>query len=82
MTEDLSGQRIVSTEVPGIIAPPIWPTLMGEDGAAEALAEFAEALPTGRVGTQDDEAHAVELLIENSFASGVSLVVDGDHRLI
>jgi len=72
----------VNTVVPGIIATPVWPTLMGEDGAAQAQAGFADALPVGRIGTPEDVAHAVEFLINNSFVSGISLVVDGGHRLI
>ncbi|MEM8540971.1 MAG: SDR family oxidoreductase [Pseudomonadota bacterium] len=72
----------VNTVVPGIIATPVSPSLMGNDGAAQAQAGFAEALPVGRIGTPEDVAHAVEFLIANSFVSGISLVVDCGHRLI
>jgi len=72
----------VNTIVPGIIDTPVWTGLMGEDGARGALASFAEALPVGRVGTAEDIAKAVVFLIDSGFVSGISLVVDGGHRLI
>lgn len=72
----------VNTVVPGIIDTPVWPALMGQDGAAQAQAGFAGQLPVGRIGTPDDVAHAVEFLINNGFVSGISLVVDGGHRLV
>jgi len=34
------------------------------------------------VGTADDIAKSVAFLIDNSFVNGVSLVVDGGHRLV
>ena len=72
----------VNTVVPGIIETPVWSNLMGEDAATEAIAGFASALPVGRVGTAKDVAKAVAFLIDNGFVNGVSLVVDGGHRLI
>ena len=72
----------VNTVVPGIIDTPVWASLMGEEGAAEAKAGFASALPVGRVGTSQDVAKAVSFLIDNDFVNGISLVVDGGHRLI
>lgn len=72
----------VNTIVPGIIETPIWSGLMGEEGGAEALNSFASVLPVGRVGTSDDVAKAVAFLIDNTFVDGISLVVDGGHRLI
>lgn len=72
----------VNTIVPGIIDTPVWPSLMGSDGAQAAQAGFAEQLPVGRIGTPDDVAKAVAFLIDNGFVSGISLVVDGGHRLI
>ena len=72
----------VNTIVPGIIDTPVWAGLMGEDAATQAMAGFAEALPVGRIGTASDVAKAVAFLIDNSFVNGISLVVDGGHRLI
>jgi len=72
----------VNTIVPGIIETGVWTGLMGEQGAQGALEGFAQALPVGRVGTPEDVAKAVLFLIDNGFVNGVSLVVDGGHRLI
>jgi NAD(P)-dependent dehydrogenase (short-subunit alcohol dehydrogenase family) len=72
----------VNTIVPGIIETGVWAGLMGEEGAQGALEGFAQALPVGRVGTPDDVAKAASFLIDNGFVNGVSLVVDGGHRLI
>lgn len=72
----------VNTIVPGVIDTPIWGTLLEEEAAQEAAKSFAAALPVGRVGQADDVAKAVTFLIDNGFVDGLSLVVDGGHRLI
>ncbi len=72
----------VNTIVPGIIETPVWSGLMGDEAAKEAIAGFAEALPVKRAGTPEDVAKAVAFLIDNGFVNGISLVVDGGHRLI
>jgi hypothetical protein len=38
-------------------------------------------LPAGRVGTADDLAEAIWLLLTNGFVTGAVLPVDGGHRL-
>ncbi len=73
----------VNTVVPGVIATPVWETLTGSAEAARAqLDAIAAALPVRRVGAADDIAKAVAFLIDNGFVNGISLVVDGGHRLI
>lgn len=72
----------VNTIVPGIIETPVWTGLMGDEAAKEAIAGFADALPVKRAGTPRDVAKAVAFLIDNDFVNGISLVVDGGHRLI
>ncbi|WP_421857690.1 SDR family oxidoreductase [Oricola sp.] len=72
----------VNTIAPGIIDTPVWANLMGDEAAAEAKAGFAGSLPVGRVGTAADVAKAVAFLIDNDFVNGITLVVDGGHRLI
>jgi len=73
----------VNTIVPGVIATDVWSTLYGGDEAAkEQLAGIASILPVGRVGTADDIAKAVTFLIDNTYVNGISLVVDGGHRLV
>ena len=42
---------------------------------------LAGALPVGRVGTAEDLAAAVWLLLTNGFITGTVLPVDGGHRL-
>lgn len=72
----------VNTVVPGVIETRIWPELMGDETANNALKAAADLLPVGRVGTPDDVAKAVLFLIDNGFVDGHSLVVDGGHRLV
>jgi NAD(P)-dependent dehydrogenase (short-subunit alcohol dehydrogenase family) len=42
---------------------------------------LAGALPAGRVGTPEDVAEAIWLLLNNGFVTGVVVPVDGGHRL-
>lgn len=73
----------VNTIVPGVIATPVWQDLMGGEAQAQTqLDAIAASLPVKRVGTADDIAKAVLFLIDNGFVNGVSLVVDGGHRLV
>lgn len=72
----------VNTVVPGVVDTPVWAGMMGSDAAEAHLAAIGETLPVRRVGTPDDVAKAVTFLIDNTFVDGVSLVVDGGHRLI
>ena len=73
----------VNTIVPGVIETDVWALLHGSDEAAkEQLAGIADILPVGRVGTAADIAKAVSFLIDNTFVNGISLVVDGGHRLV
>jgi len=73
----------VNTIVPGVIDTRIWPKLMGgESVASEQLKAIAESLPVKRIGQSSDIAKAVAFLIDNDFVDGISLVVDGGHRLI
>lgn len=72
----------VNTVVPGVIETPVWGKLMGEEAARQTKDGIAAALPVKRIGTADDVAKAVAFLVDNGFVNGVSLVVDGGHRLI
>lgn len=73
----------VNTVVPGVIETDIWSSLYGGDEIAkEQLEAIASILPVGQVGSSDDVAKAVSFLIDNVFVNGISLVVDGGHRLI
>lgn len=72
----------VNTVVPGVIDTRVWPDILGGQAASATLDTIAEALPVKRVGTADEVAKAVVFLIDNGFVNGISLVVDGGHRLI
>ena len=77
-----SGPLRFNTIVPGVIETPIWNNLMGEETASATLDQIANALPVGRVGTSEDVAKAVLFVIDNEFVNGISIPVDGGHRLI
>lgn len=73
----------VNTIVPGVIETDVWSVLYGSDETAkEQLAGIASILPVGHVGIADNIAKAVSFLIDNNFVNGISLVVDGGHRLV
>lgn len=70
----------VNAVSPGIIDTPTWDAMATED--REAMFErLAGALPAGRVGTAEDVAGAVWMLLTNEFVTGIVLPVDGGHRL-
>jgi NAD(P)-dependent dehydrogenase (short-subunit alcohol dehydrogenase family) len=73
----------VNTIVPGVIETDAWARLFGSDEAAQAqLTDIGSTLPVGHVGAADNIAKAVSFLIDNTFVNGISLVVDGGHRLV
>lgn len=72
----------VNTVVPGVIETRIWGDILGDEAATQTLDTLGGALPVGRIGTADEVAKAVAFLIDNGFVNGISLVVDGGHRLI
>ena len=71
-----------NTVVPGVIDTAVWDEMLTKANADEARAQFAAALPVGRIGTALDVAKAVLFLIDNGFVNGTSVIVDGGHRLI
>lgn len=70
----------VNAVSPGIVATPTWDAMAADERQA-MFDRLASALPTGRVGTADDLAAAVWLLLTNGFITGTVLPVDGGHRL-
>ncbi|MBY8978338.1 SDR family oxidoreductase [Rhodobacteraceae bacterium NNCM2] len=72
----------VNTVVPGVIDTGVWGDILGDEAAEATLAAIGGALPVGRIGTPDEIAKAVVFLIDNAFVNGLSLVVDGGHRLV
>ena len=54
---------------------------MAEADRAAMFDRLASTLPAGRVGTADEIAAAIWLLLTNDFVTGITLPVDGGHRL-
>ncbi len=73
----------INTLVPGIIETDVRTNLTGSKEAAhEQLTALSAVLPVGRIGSPLEIAKAVNFLIDNEFVNGISLVVDGGHRLV
>jgi len=70
----------VNAVSPGIISTPTWDAMDTSDREA-MFARLAAALPAARVGTADDVAEAIWLLLTNGFVTGAVIPVDGGHRL-
>jgi NAD(P)-dependent dehydrogenase (short-subunit alcohol dehydrogenase family) len=70
----------VNAVSPGIIDTPTWDAMAEADRKA-MFDRLAGALPAGRTGTPDDIADAIWLLLTNGFVTGITLPVDGGHRL-
>ena len=70
----------VNVVSPGLVDTPAYD---GMPAAAKAgmFAAAAQSLPVGRTGRSEDIALAVELLVANTFATGVLLDVDGGARM-
>lgn len=69
---------------PGWIDTPIWDTLPGmtEQVKRERFAALRERLPVGHTGEVADVASAALFLMCNRFVTGMTLHVDGGHRLV
>jgi NAD(P)-dependent dehydrogenase (short-subunit alcohol dehydrogenase family) len=66
----------VNAVSPGIIDTPIR-AAMPEDARKALLAKTAAALPVGRVGVADDIAMQILAFMENGFATGSVVYIDG-----
>ncbi|MEZ5615978.1 MAG: SDR family oxidoreductase [Rhodocyclaceae bacterium] len=70
----------VNVVSPGLVDTPAYDGLPAE--AKRGLFEAAaRSLPAGRTGIPEDVAGAVEFLLENTFATGALLDVDGGARM-
>ncbi|WP_369232709.1 SDR family oxidoreductase [Streptomyces sp. R21] len=70
----------VNMVAPGVIDTPYWDPY---DPAVrdQVFADASQSNPVGRVGQPEEVAHAVMCLLENAFANGVTLPVDGGLQL-
>ncbi len=73
--------RRVNVVSPGWVDTPVWERVAGE-GKAALWAETAARLPVGRIGTPADLAQAYVFLMENGFATGTTVHVDGGHAFV
>ncbi|MEJ8837454.1 SDR family oxidoreductase [Ramlibacter sp. AN1133] len=70
----------VNVVSPGLVDTPAYDGMPAE-AKAGMFAAAAKSLPVGRTGRSEDIAGAVELLIANTFATGVLLDLDGGARM-
>lgn len=72
--------RRVNAVSPGGIDTAWWDWLP-EAARTELFAATAASLPLRRIGRPEDVAHAIAFLVENTYTTGISLIVDGGARL-
>jgi len=71
----------VNTVSPGFVQTPMWDVL-GSEGRSGLLTEVAKRLPGGRIGTADEIADAIILLLENGYMNAEVLHIDGGGRFV
>lgn len=71
----------VNVVTPGLIDTPAWES-MPEEARSAQFAAVATALLVKRVGRAEDVVKAILYLIDNAFATGAIIDVDGGHRCI
>lgn len=69
----------VNVVSPGLVDTPAYDGMPAE-AKAGMFAGAAKSLPVGRTGVPDDIAQCVEMLVSNTFATGVLLDIDGGAR--
>ena len=69
----------VNTIAPGLIATPVWDTIMNNEQKQGFFNAAAAKLPLKRIGTPEEIGHAVRYLIENTYTTGSVLFVDGGY---
>lgn len=57
------------------------PVLLADDVTEDVRQTLRDSTLTNRVGTPEDVAHAVRMLCENTFITGVCLAVDGGRSI-
>jgi NAD(P)-dependent dehydrogenase (short-subunit alcohol dehydrogenase family) len=69
----------VNTVAPGLIATPVWDTLMPAEQKDAFLNDASAKLPLKRIGTPAEIAHSVRYLIENTYTTGTVLFPEGGY---
>lgn len=70
----------VNAVSPGVVKTPWWDTLPSEQREA-VFAQTAQSLPVGRIGTPEDVAEVILLLLRNGFMTGTVIECDGGIRI-
>jgi len=79
LAQELAPLR-VNVVSPGLVDTPAYDGLSA--GAKQGMFQSAARhLPVGRTGTSEDIAAAIEMLLDNEFATGVLLDLDGGARM-
>jgi NAD(P)-dependent dehydrogenase (short-subunit alcohol dehydrogenase family) len=71
----------VNAVKPGVVRSPLWSNLSVEDQQT-LYDETSRLLPVGRVGEVTDIAEAYVYLMNQPYATGTILTVDGGHVLV
>jgi NAD(P)-dependent dehydrogenase (short-subunit alcohol dehydrogenase family) len=66
---------------PGWVDTPMWDEIVGE-AKSGFFADMAPRLPSRRIATPADVAHAYVYLMESEFTTGETIRIDGGHSLI
>lgn len=64
------------------VSPGVIDTSMNAHLSEEETASLAEEIPIGRIGSADEVASAVLLLIKNEYVTGVDIPVNGGFSLV
>jgi NAD(P)-dependent dehydrogenase (short-subunit alcohol dehydrogenase family) len=70
----------VNAVSPGVVKSPWWDTLPSEQREA-VFAQTAQILPVGRIGTPEDIAEVIIMLLQNGFMTGTVIECDGGIRI-
>lgn len=77
---DLAPVRVNALS-PGLVDTPLYAD-MSPQARSELYDQYAAVLPAGRVGTAEETADGIWLLLTNGFLTGTTMYVDGGHRLV
>jgi NAD(P)-dependent dehydrogenase (short-subunit alcohol dehydrogenase family) len=66
---------------PGVIDTEWWDRVVPPEQRAAAMESFVAGTPVGRVGTAEDVADVIALLVRNGYLTGTVIPVDGGLRL-
>jgi NAD(P)-dependent dehydrogenase (short-subunit alcohol dehydrogenase family) len=80
MAVELAPLRVNAVQ-PGVVRSPLWAG-MADDVREKMFADTAAALPVGRIGEPEDIAEGFVFLMDQPFATGSILTLDGGTVLV